>query len=67
MLHGSVGSARVVILYVDKGGICSLLKQPSRCERIQKTSCVMEGGSHTIFLCALFIFSAEGKVSAYMC
>ena len=42
------------------------LKQPSRCERIQKTSCVMEAGSHTIFLCALFIFSAEGKVYKHL-
>ena len=27
-----------------------------------KAACVMEAGSLTIFLCALFIFSAEGKV-----
>ena len=42
------------------------LKQPDRCERQQKTSCVMEAGSLTIFLCALFIFSAEGKVYRHL-
>ncbi|XP_066015791.1 hemicentin-1-like isoform X2 [Pocillopora verrucosa] len=33
---------------------------PNRCERQQKTSCVMETGSLTICLYAIFVFSAEG-------
>ena len=39
---------------------------PNRCERQQKTSCVMETGSLTICLYALFVFSAEGKVYMHL-
>ena len=31
-----------------------------------KRHLVMEAGSHTFFLCALFIFSVEGKVYKHL-
>lgn len=54
------------LICVEKKRHLFALKQSNRCKRQQKTFCVMEGGSLTIFLCALFVFSAEGKVCKHI-
>ena len=70
MLQRSIDIARFLPsttrFFVLKEAALFALKQSNRRERQQKTSCVMEAVSLAIFLCAFFVFSAEGKVYKHL-